>query len=724
MECFFADPKIYIFPRVKNQLMKENSETKTLEFVNLLDSFADSKIECPIQKQKFKSIETRIYADLAQEVDENNVKISRYFSIGFLKKLNDEYCYFPEIHKHNHALEVKAECLDSNIRCSLFWLSDRNNYITNDDDNSIPIQILPTGYNGKTSIQNIILNIQFAKNVEINNQEIIIKAKKKDTSKWKEEFKFILYKNQQTDIKAFNYGNKKIDDFFVIPTQLSVPDNQKQIIIELQKLNNQVLARNKKMQDEFCFLPENGQLDNEKKLIKNIHNSITAFKGSKENTTTGCQNGTIIKGILNNGIINNYPYNFDNFGQDTDLIQYLLETYKIDEELLKGIIIDKNYLYGNYIKGNPQNQIEGVKNLYDYVVVPFINNTIQHAESYLNFNRRWLSCPKYNNLYQRGCYTIPQGKQKTLYKEDGTTENLPAGTKIYFKIGADKYAFDKNNQSHKYKIVKINSTPKSGEVYMTLAEKKECDDRVAQNYCNYTETDDLVTKNEDKNALTTYRTSNGIPYYMNGMDSHNNKGERKLKSEEILNWNENQNNWYSYTKRPGTGDFGIDCSGFVSNSISSFQYNNGISHFQNTGNYFQTSVKATTIRDSLCRELPLTENTNGLSYLQKGDIVVSSTHIAFAHETSIDNYIPMDKINGDNAKYFTILQANGNSKVSNDGLQDTEESCVYLTSPSGKYMKGFFLKVIKGPFKHWGVDLEENSDQSLKARLGRVFLWY
>lgn len=39
-------------------------------------------------------------------------------------------------------------------------------------------------------------------------------------------------------------------------------------------------------------------------------------------------------------------------------------------------------------------------------------------------------------------------------------------------------------------------------------------------------------------------------------------------------------------------------------------------------------------------------------------------------------------------------------------------------------MKVFFLKVIKGPIKHWGVDLEENSDQYLKARLGRLFLWY
>ena len=79
MLCFFADPKIYIFPRTRKLLCNENSDTKKLEFKKLLDTFEDSNLECPLGKNKFKAIETKIYADFAKEVDENTVKVSRYF---------------------------------------------------------------------------------------------------------------------------------------------------------------------------------------------------------------------------------------------------------------------------------------------------------------------------------------------------------------------------------------------------------------------------------------------------------------------------------------------------------------------------------------------------------------------------------------------------------------------------------------------------------------------
>ena len=125
MLCFFADPKIYIFPRTRATLCKENSDTKNLEFVTMIDSFKDSNLECPIQKKKFKEIETRIYADLAQEFDENTVKISRYFSVGYLKKQGDNYLYFPDINKHNHSLEVIAKCHPGLVPGSPFRKSAR-----------------------------------------------------------------------------------------------------------------------------------------------------------------------------------------------------------------------------------------------------------------------------------------------------------------------------------------------------------------------------------------------------------------------------------------------------------------------------------------------------------------------------------------------------------------------------------------------------------------------
>lgn len=723
MLCYFADPKIYIFPRSRKLLCKENPDTKILDFVKILDTFEDSNLECPIKKNKFKKIETRIYTDLAKKLDENTVEVSRYVSIGYLKKQNDDFLYFPDINQHNHSLEIIAKCKDSNIICTLKWINDRGQIVSNENDNNSPIKIFPTGYNGKYSLQDILLIIRFPKNLAINSQEITIEVKKTNSNKKPEKMSFTLYKNTQDTISEFNYKKGQIKDFFVIPQNVPLSNNQKKIILELKKLNNQVFARNKRMSNEFCFLPEDEEYN--ELLIQNIKDSIKAFKTSDEKPNDGCKSNKIVHKESGTSIEINYPYNFNNFGQDEKLLDYLFNTYKNNEkEDLKGIIIDKNFLYGNYIKGDLQNQIEGIKNLYDYVVQPFINGIIQHAESYLVFNRRWLSCPKYNNLYQRGTYTIPNGTEKVLYKNDGSIQTLTEGTTIDFKIGADKYAFDKGTDKHKYKITHINGIPTSGEVELSLDDKKLCDDRIAQNYSNYTETDNTVTENKDRNALSVYNTRNGIPYYMNTMDSKNNKGSPKLLTQEILNWNENKKNWYLYERKPNTGDFGIDCSGYISNSISSFKYINGISHFKNNGKCFQNYVKATTIRDKFCRELPITENTNGLSYLQKGDILVSHTHIAFCFEEDFNTHIPMNKINGIDSNYFTILQANGNSEISNDQNKDTEESCVYLTAPSGKYKKGFFLRVIKGPFKHWGVVLEENSDIYSKARVERICLWY
>lgn len=723
MLCYFADPKIYIFPRTRNLLCKENPDTKKLDFVKILNTFEDSNLECPSKKNKFKKIETRIYSDLAKEIDENTVEVSRYFSVGYLKKQDDDFLYFPDISQHNHSLEVIAKCKDSNILCTLKWVNDRGQIVSNENDNNSPITILPTGYNGKYSIQNILLKIRYPKDLTINSQEITIEVKKTDSNKKPETLQFALYKNTQTSISDFNYKKAPIKDFFIIPKNVPLSNSQRKIILELKKINNQVFARNKKMSNEFCFLPENEEYN--ELLIRNIKESIKAFKTSDENSNIGCKSNTIVIKQKERNVEINFPYKFNNYGQDEQLLDYLLNTY-IDNEKddLKGIIIDKNFLYGNYIKGDLQNQIEGIKNLYDYVVLPFINGIIQHAESYLFFNRRWLSCPKYNNLYQRGTYTIPNGTEKVLYKNNGTSQVLPAGTKIDFKIGADKYAFDKGDDKHRYKITHINGTPASGEVELSLDDKKLCDDRKNQNYSNYTETDTTVADSKDKKALSVYNTRKGIPYYMNKMDSKNNKGAAKLLSDEILNWNEDEKNWYLYKRKPNTGDFGIDCSGYISNSLSSFKYNNGISHFKNNGKYFQNDAKATIIRDNFCRELPITENTNGLSYLQKGDILVSKTHIAFCFEEDFNTHIPMSKINGIDSKYFTILQANGNSEVSNDEKEDTEESCVFLTAPSGKYKKGFFLRVIKGPFKHWGVELEENSDTYSKARVERICLWY
>ena len=349
MECFFADPKIYIFPRTRKLLCKENPDTKKLDFVKILDTFEDSNIECPIKKNKFKKIETRIYSDLAKEIDENTVEVSRYFSTGYLKKQNDDFLYFPNIDQHNHSLEVIAKCKDSNILCTLKWVNDRGQIVSNENDKNSPIKILPTGYNGKYSIQDILLIIRYPKDLTINSQEITIEVKKTDSNNKLEKMPFTLYKNTQTTIRDFNYKKAPVKDFFVIPKYVPLSSSQKKIILELKKLNNQVIARNKRMNKEFCFLPENGEYN--ELLIQNIKDSIKAFKTSDENQNDGCKSNTIILKQSEKSIEINFPYNFNNYGQDEKLLDYLLNTYKDNEkDDLKGIIIDKNFLYGNYIK--------------------------------------------------------------------------------------------------------------------------------------------------------------------------------------------------------------------------------------------------------------------------------------------------------------------------------------------------------------------------------------
>ena len=65
------------------------------------------------------------------------------------------------------------------------------------------------------------------------------------------------------------------------------------------------------------------------------------------------------------------------------------------------------------------------------------------------------------------------------------------------------------------------------------------------------------------------------------------------------------------------------------------------------------------------------------------------------------------------------LEADDTSKlnVSWVALSDNENNGFH-------YHQGFFLRILKGPFRHWGVVLEENSNTYKKARLGRIYLWY
>lgn len=707
--CFVADPAIYLFPRKRELLFTENNNESDLQLVTLLGTYPKIKDSYKIDGENFNQIDKRIYVDLGKEWDGNTIIVNRVFSIGYLKKEKGNLFYKSEFTGHNHSIDVISECSDEDISTFLVWNNSRTQRISNEDENTVPIMVHPLNYDGKRSVQNITLCVCIPKNKIINNIIITIKARKTGKEKWSESISFCLYRNSQNNINSFKRNKKGQDtDFFVIPSYFC-DENQQKILKQIKILNNQVFSRNKKMASSFCYVKEDGELDDVQQLMNNIRNSIEAFKTDSDDEEKGCRSGKrILKDNVSPDIKNiecNYPYNFDNYGHNQELLVYLSETYSRSENELQGLVVDRNFLFGNYKAGDSQDKIEGVMNLYEFVVVPFLNSMIQHAESYLNFNTRWLSCPKYNNNYQRGDFTIPENTTKQLLKSNGETEILSAGSVIAFKPGADLNAFNVNTSNY-YEILSVNGDPnKNGKILLDLSEKKLCDDRKDVNYSDYAKKDTTITDSLDKNAINEISSSNGIPYYMNRMDSSNNVWSDKLKTDTLLGWSENKKNWYLYENKPNTGSFGIDCSGLVSNSISRFQYDNKIYHFTNNGNYFQKAVDCSVINSSLVRRMsaPLIQN-NGKYIIKNGDCLICDTHIVLVdtqnNEVTVNDY---------NNRKLTVIH----SFFGFDGNVST----ITLLGNNTKYKKGYWSRTLKGPYRHAGITIGS-------TRIGRFYLWF
>ena len=73
-----------------------------------------------------------------------------------------------------------------------------------------------------------------------------------------------------------------------------------------------------------------------------------------------------------------------------------------------------------------------------------------------------------------------------------------------------------------------------------------------------------------------------------------------------------------------------------------------------------------------------------------------------------------------------------NSSCGNLEADDTSKlnvSWVALSDNENKgfhYHQGFFLRILKGPFRHWGtnIQLEKDSNSIGKVQLRRIYLWY
>lgn len=127
-----------------------------------------------------------------------------------------------------------------------------------------------------------------------------------------------------------------------------------------------MLARNASLEN-FTFVEESGEIIKTtgttitkiyEAMATNAYNSLNAFKHDLK-TGTGCKSGAKIGEIETH-----YSYNFINYGHQNGFIDYLANEYSVDPDTLKGIVYDRNFLYGNYKDGDPDNKIEGIVNLY------------------------------------------------------------------------------------------------------------------------------------------------------------------------------------------------------------------------------------------------------------------------------------------------------------------------------------------------------------------------
>ena len=491
---YFANPTILMFPRGLKYLLKEEKKTengveiteKKCELNEILTTYKDDDNYCLAGKY-FKEIEKRIYLDLnTYNATNNEYTVIKKFCVGFLSKQGDTY-KFTDKNAYFYSIDLKCESSDSSITAYLKYDNTDNSA----DPNS-PISINMN--NVENRIKELSLIIKYsADSILPTKANLKIYAKHSNSNDWKATFVLQMYRNVEDSLDNFKTDSSDKDtDFFVLP-RVNPSANQKNCIRQLQIINNQVFARNASLTD-FQFIEEIGEIEKtipdpnddtktilkhiDENMEKNARNSLTAFKYDPE-TNKGCKSGNKISNINTCYIQTVYPYNFSNYGQQKDLIEYLNNEYSIETDKLQGRIYDRNFLFGNYKNNETDAKIEGIVNLYRKVVVQFINNFQNTLTTFQEFSNEWLSCPKYNKNYKRGSLEIQSGMNKCIYNNNNainlatigynSTQNnnsLPVGTIVTFKQGEDENAFNTQGENfYKIESVTIQGTryPSNGE---------------------------------------------------------------------------------------------------------------------------------------------------------------------------------------------------------------------------------------------------------------------
>jgi len=558
-------------------------------------------------------------------------------------------------------------------------------------------------------------------------------------------------------------------DIFVMPRECPTRIHEP-YLRRLQLYNNQVLARHKGFNTRFTFVREDGRYSSE--LERNYRISVDVFQRTRVASNHGLNESK-----TENGLKAVFPYSFSGtgykFGQEYGFAKFMASNYGLPEDTVKGLVIDRNFIYGRKVDQSAIGDTQGLKSLYDNVVIPFRRAMIEKAMEYVNFgqgnpNGRWLLRPRFNIHYRRGNFTIEDGDNKSIFT-NGTAvtgetavsftvggnevRTLPVNTVVKFFYrnsgnpnfdGRDSHDYDRTG-SHRYRVLSIrlpnsasdNNAPNTGwYIELNYANKQRCNDRAFdENYCNFVRVPQLPEDDPDRLALEEYGRQNGVPYYISqfsGTFKGNRGGKNRLGDFNRLVIPDVAN-WYSYpdnlkpnaptsnvqdTTQIDIRGVGLDCSGLIVNCLldSRLGIGQGNTPFF-TGNptegfrsYGESAENMGVRRVRRIPHDPAFANAESNTLIQSADLIYSNGHIAIC-AIGENAHVTTGQIT---ERYFDIIHNYGYDNPNNG------ENGIFLNNFAW-FRQGFFKKTLCGPFAHWGVRF---GDADTQAKAGRVFLWY
>jgi hypothetical protein len=797
-------PRIYIFPRSRETLFLcdySKAIPPLIYYENYLEKYKDTTEKNLPEMAKgpsndvarLKEIESRIYVDLWKiptEAGLSCIETVRKITVGFLKKEPNSNVY--KSYKYTHekpdfgypldevylVLTIDPKETGKNIyidgnasgyKFTSAFSSGRCAYIPM--SNTLPDYLVEFTLH----VLNKPNDISKVGEIEIG-AHLIHKEKRRDKEikNSKRRLPMYLYRcpvaeNEDDPFEILKEQDKD-KDIFVMPRN-GREEKHKVYIRKLQLYSNHVLARHKKMtprpegaqgilENHFDFVKEDGLYTDQ--LGINYGMSVDIFKKTVTNRGVSADENAYI-----NRIRTVFEYNFSTFGQGGRLVKFLSSNYELDENIVRKLVIDRNFIYGS--ANNDQSEMEniqGLKNLYERVVNVFRQRMVEEAEKYVNFPHRWMPKPDkdYNKNYHRGNLIVKSEMNLLVYNLEtgGTTVQvgnvaagsfLPENAEITFTSEYDKNC--EGTIRYKVESIKIGiqeHKPQGNNTWyvpLTYDIKKKCKDNEGypQNYCDYMDLPQPTSNNQkDIDALNYYKNHNGVPYYISNPDVTGTGGKvtynifkERLNIENILNWYSYNDDLSSKPNSPTTpklnsnvkGGVGLDCSGLIMNCLLDIRYNGNNNNNYNDNNRFFKGISkekedgyrtngenAYDLGSERARLIPLDDiYKNGDDLLvQAGDLIYSQTinnsgrHIALcvidSGETpNLDNHLT---INQKEEKYFYIIHNYGGTKIYTN---------------NGEFSDGFFCKTLKGPFHHWGVALD-NEDGWLHSLVGRIYLWY